>query len=90
MFMLPETRFDFGRDEYIFAEISRDMSEESNFKSLAITSKLRKRQIPGILDICPSNSSYLIRFDPKVITAGMQLRAADLLRLLRRFMLIWI
>ncbi|QQE72610.1 carboxyltransferase domain-containing protein [Brevibacillus composti] len=70
MFMLPETRFDFGGDEYIFAEISRDMSEESNFKALAITSELRKRQIPGILDICPSNSSYLIRFDPEVISAS--------------------
>ncbi|MCM3622396.1 carboxyltransferase domain-containing protein [Brevibacillus borstelensis] len=70
MFTLPETRFDFGGDEYIYAEISRDMSEESNFKALAITSELRRRQIPGILDICPSNSSYLIRFDPEVIPAA--------------------
>lgn len=70
MFTLPETRFDFGGDEYIYAEISRDMSEESNFKALAITNELRRRQIPGILDICPSNASYLIRFDPEVISAN--------------------
>lgn len=77
MFTLPETRFDFGGDEYIYAEISRDMSEESNFKALAVTHELRKRQIPGILDICPSNSSYIIRFDPEAISA------ADLLEYLK-------
>ncbi|WP_342626534.1 carboxyltransferase domain-containing protein [Brevibacillus massiliensis] len=70
MFTLPETRFDFGGDEYIYAEISRDMSEESNFKALAITNELRRRQIPGILDICPSNAYYLVRFDPEVISAN--------------------
>ncbi|MGE5701867.1 MAG: 5-oxoprolinase subunit B family protein [Clostridia bacterium] len=70
MFTLPETRFDFGGDEYIYAEISRDMSEESNFKALAVTNELRKRHIPGILDICPSNSSYIIRFDPETISAN--------------------
>lgn len=69
MFTLPETRFDFGGDEYIYAEISRDMSEESNFKALAVTNELRKRQIPGVHDICPSNSSYIIRFDPEAISA---------------------
>ena len=68
MFTLPETRFDFGGDEYIYAEISRDMSEESNFKALAVTNELRKRNIPGVHDICPSNSSYIIRFDPEVIS----------------------
>lgn len=77
MFTLPETRFDFGGDEYIFAEISRDMREESNFKALAVTNELRKRQIPGIHDICPSNSSYIIRFDPEATSA------ADLLEYLK-------
>lgn len=67
---MPETRFEFGGDEYIYAEISRDMSEESNFKALAVTSELRNREIPGILDICPSNASYLIRFDPEIISAN--------------------
>ncbi len=69
MFTLPETRFEFSGDEYIYAEISRDMSTESNFKSLAITNELRKRRIPGIIEICPSNASYLVKFDPEVISA---------------------
>ncbi|MFC4766203.1 5-oxoprolinase subunit B family protein [Effusibacillus consociatus] len=69
MFTLPETRFDFAGDEYIFAEISRDMSAESNFKALAITNELRRRNIPGIIEICPSNASYLVRFNPEIISA---------------------
>jgi urea carboxylase len=69
LFTLPETRFDFGGDEYIYAEISREMSAESNFKALAITTELRRRNIPGIMDICPSNASYLVRFNPEIISA---------------------
>ncbi|WP_245590456.1 5-oxoprolinase subunit B family protein [Aneurinibacillus terranovensis] len=66
---MPETRFHFGGDEYIVAEISKEMSTESNFKTLAITQELRRRQIPGVLDICPSNASYLVRFNPEVLSA---------------------
>lgn len=69
MFTLPETRFDFIGDEYIYAEISREMSLESNFKALAITTELRRRNIPGIIDICPANASYLVRYEPEKITA---------------------
>jgi urea carboxylase len=69
MFTIPETRFYFGGDEYIFAEISKEMNAESNFKALAITSELRQRQIPGVVDICPSNASYLVRFNPDIISA---------------------
>jgi urea carboxylase len=69
MFTVPETRFHFGGDEYIYAEVSREMTIESNFKALAITDELRRRQIPGILDICPSNTSYLVRFNPEIISA---------------------
>lgn len=69
MFNLPETHFNFGGDEYIYAEISRDMRIESNFKALAVTDELRKRDIPGIIDIVPSNSSYLVRYNPDIISA---------------------
>lgn len=69
MFTVPETRFHFGGDEYIFAEISKEMSAESNFKALAITEELSKRQIPGVMDICPANASYLVRFNPDILSA---------------------
>lgn len=69
LFNLPETKFSFGGDEYIHAEISRDMRIESNFKALAITEELRKRKIPGIIDIVSANASYLIRFNADMISA---------------------
>jgi len=69
LFNLPETRFNFGGEEYIYAEISRDMRIESNFKALAITNELRNRNIPGIIDIVSSNASYLVRFNPDIISA---------------------
>ncbi|KAB2334842.1 carboxyltransferase domain-containing protein [Cytobacillus depressus] len=69
MFNLPETHFSFGGDEYIYAEISRDMRIESNFKALAVTDELRNREIPGIIEIVPSNSSYLVRYNPDIISA---------------------
>lgn len=69
MFNLPETRFNFGGDEYLFAEISREMSIESNFKAQAVTDELRKRKIPGIIDIVAANASYLVRFNPEIISA---------------------
>ncbi|MEY9865478.1 urea carboxylase [Peribacillus sp. B2I2] len=69
MFNLPETHFNFGGDEYIYAEISRDMRIESNFKAIAVTEELRKREIPGIIDIVSSNASYLVRYNPDIVSA---------------------
>jgi urea carboxylase len=67
VFTLPETRFDLCGDEYIYAEITKEMSAESNFKALAITNELRKRNIPGIVEIYPANASYLVRYKPEII-----------------------
>ncbi|MBM7649822.1 urea carboxylase [Bacillus ectoiniformans] len=68
MFTLPETRFDLCGDEYIYAEITKEMSAESNFKAIVITNELRRRNIPGIIEIYPANASYLIRYQPDVIS----------------------
>jgi urea carboxylase len=60
-------RYSFGADEHVFAEIDEEMSLEAFFKGMAICKELEKRRIPGVSEICPSNASYLIRFDPDVI-----------------------
>ncbi|WP_052947489.1 carboxyltransferase domain-containing protein [Aneurinibacillus tyrosinisolvens] len=64
---MAETRFHFVGDEYIYAEISREMSTISAFKALSITRELRRQKILGIIDICPANTSYLIRYNPEII-----------------------
>lgn len=64
---LPETRFDYGGDEFIFAEVSVEMSLEANFKVLAVTQELAKQKIPGVTEICPANASYMVRYKPEII-----------------------
>lgn len=60
-------RYTFGGDEFIFVEISEAMSLEAFFKGTAITRELRRRQVPGVTEICPANASYQVRYDPDVI-----------------------
>ena len=55
-------------DEFIFVELSEDMSLDAFFKGMAITKKLEEMALPGVLEICPANASYQVRFDPDVIT----------------------
>lgn len=61
------TRYEYGGDEFVFVELSEDMSLEANFRGMAITQKLRETGLPGIVDICPGNASYMIRVNPEVL-----------------------
>jgi len=60
-------RYTFGGDEFLFVEISESMSLEAFFKGMAITRALAQRKMAGIIEICPANASYQIRFDPDII-----------------------
>lgn len=61
---LPLARYDYGGDEFVFVELDQAMSLEANFKGMAITNALRQERIEGVVDICPSNASYMVRVDP--------------------------
>ncbi|WP_186066926.1 5-oxoprolinase subunit B family protein [Burkholderia gladioli] len=61
------TRYTFGGDEFIFVEISEEMSLDAFFKGTAITRELQRRAVPGIVDICPANASYQVHYDPDLI-----------------------
>lgn len=64
---LPLARYSFGGDDHVFVELNEEMSLEAFFKGMSITSALRERALPGMLEICPANASYQVRFDPEVI-----------------------
>lgn len=72
-------RYEYGGDEFIFVELSEAMSLETNFKAMVITKTLRDKNLEGILDICPSNASYMVRFNPDMIHPD------DLIALLKKF-----
>src|SRR6202790_1290005 len=62
-----QTRFSFGSDEHIFAEVDESMSPEAFFKRLFITNALRDAKIKGVTEICPANASYQVKLDPDLI-----------------------
>lgn len=64
---LPEPRYTYGGDEFFFCEIDEAMSFHANFKALAICQELGRRNVEGIVEVCPANASYLVRLDPDVI-----------------------
>jgi len=61
------SRYSWGADEHLFVEISEEMSLQANFKVMAIATVLRERRPDGLLDVCPANASFQVRFDPDVL-----------------------
>lgn len=70
-------RYSWGADEHLFVEVSEAMSLEAYFRAMAIVTALRERAVDGVLDVCPANASYQVRFDPDAIAP------AELLELVR-------
>ena len=64
---LPEARYTYGGDEFVFVELAEAMSLKVNFRAMAITNRLREESVEGVMDICPSNASYMVRIDPDVL-----------------------
>ena len=58
------SRFSFGGDEHIFVEVDEAMSLEAFFTSLSMTNAVRAAAIDGVVEICPANASFQIKFDP--------------------------
>jgi urea carboxylase len=61
---LPPPRYDYGGDQFVFVELDEAMSFKANFRAMAVVNKLRERDLPGIIDVCPANASYMVRLDP--------------------------
>ena len=62
-----QTRYSFGGDEHLFAEVDEEMSLEAFFKSFAMTNAVRQSKIKGVTEICPANASFQVKFDPDLI-----------------------
>ena len=64
---LPSPRYEYGGDDHVFVELDQAMSFDANFEAMAVTKQIRERDIDGVVEICPSNASYMIRLDPDVL-----------------------
>ncbi|MDH6196669.1 urea carboxylase [Mycobacterium frederiksbergense] len=62
---LPDgSRLSFGGEEFVFVELTEHMSLSGALRILAITEALNGLKCDGVIDICPSNASYMVRVDP--------------------------
>ena len=59
-------RYSWGGDEFLFVEIDESMSLEGYFLVGTLAAAVAAEGIPGITDICPTNASLLLRYDPDV------------------------
>ena len=57
-------RRSFGGDDHVFVEFDEEMNLAANFRVMAVTATLAERRLEGVIDICPANVSYQVRFDP--------------------------
>ncbi|MXV61382.1 carboxyltransferase domain-containing protein [Natronorubrum sp. JWXQ-INN-674] len=64
---LPSPRYEYGGDDWVFVELAEAMSFDANFKAQAITQEIRQNSLEGLIEVAPSNASYLIQFDPDVL-----------------------
>lgn len=62
-----KTRYSFGGDEHLVGEVDKEMSLEAFFKVLLVTNLVRAKAIAGVVEVCPANASYMVKFDPEVI-----------------------
>lgn len=65
--MSEQSRYSWGADEHLVVQLAEAMSLEANFRAMAMAGDLESQNIDGLIDICPSNASLLVRFDPDVI-----------------------
>ena len=62
-----KTRYSFGGDEHLVGEVDKEMSLEAFFKVLLVTNIISEQAMDGVMEVCPANASYMVKFDPDVI-----------------------
>jgi urea carboxylase len=68
-------RYSWGGDEHLFIEVAEAMSLDAFFTALSMSRAISDSAIPGVTEICPSNASLQVRFDPDVIAPAALLEA---------------
>lgn len=61
------SRASFGGDEYVFVELDEAMSLGAALRVQSMTARIADLALPGVVDIAPANTSYLIRVDPDIL-----------------------
>lgn len=73
----PQIRYTFGGDEHLFVEIAEAMSLPAFFHGMSLCREISALGLPGILDICPANASFQIRFNPDILPPDILLKTVQ-------------
>ncbi len=68
-------RYSWGGDEHLFVEVAESMSLDAFFIALSMARAIGEKAIPGVTEICPSNASLQIRFNPDILDGATLLDA---------------
>ena len=60
-------RYAWGGDEFLFVEMDESMSLEAFLRAGRLAEAITADGIDGITDVCPANTSLLLRYDPDII-----------------------
>lgn len=60
-------RYTFGGDEHLFIEVDETMSLDAFFRGMSLTKEIDALALPGVLDVCLSNASCQVRFNPDIL-----------------------
>lgn len=58
------SRLTYGGEEFVFVELTEHMTLSGALRIQAITDAFTALDVHGVIDVCPSNASYMIRVDP--------------------------
>lgn len=61
------SRFSHGGEEFLFVELSEEMSLATTLRVIAITDQIRDSSLPGVVDVCPAHVSYMLRVCPETL-----------------------
>lgn len=62
-----QTRYAWGGDQFLFVEIDESMSLQAFQRVSALADAIGAQSIGGVTDVCLTNASLLLRFDPDVV-----------------------
>lgn len=77
---MSDIRYAPAGDDFLIAELDEEMSLETNIRVMALTKAIAHRKLAGVVDVCPANVSYMLRYDPEASdfqTLVAELQAAE-------------
>ena len=70
-------RYTLAGDEYIFVQVGYDMDLSVNFQIQSTCKEITSRNIPGVIEAYPANTSYLVHYDPDKIEPELLLKELE-------------